>query len=546
MDRVPRALRAGESKSASSRLRLVLLITISAICAMLIAGTSVGRGLLASIAGLLTGGAERAFPGGAILALIVAGAAVLSAIVFIRRRGKRQASPVLRGFGPKSAQTPKETDPLRRMRGRRGFLAELEDKLKTHAEEGRQLAVHRLDIDGFRNVNHAFGDDAGETLLHELSRRLTQLVGDAANLARLGDDEFAIIQPETGGAKHAEIFAARIAKAVEEPLALGGSEILVTGSIGIAVAPEHGPDALQLLRSADLALLSAKQAGRAAIRFFTKEMEESLDRRRSLERAVRQALHGDGLVLRYRPEYDLGTRRLLGFEVQVRLEDPAFGVIEESEFGPVAEDAGLLPAIFERAVRDACRTAGKWPQHLRIAFNLMPGHLASGDLVRILSDALKANHLSPKRVDLEVAEEIVSAGREDARDRLHRLAAIGFRLVLDNYGSGHCSPHDLWRHSFSAVKIDAGLVRRLGTGEGAEPLVGAMIKLGQALTLDVIADGADRVEQVHFLMLNGCRNVVGPVFGPAVAADKVAALIEKDMRAAAPAGDKAKQISAAA
>lgn len=546
MSRVPRARRAGEPKAASYRLLLVLLITVIAASVMLLAGTSAGTRLVASLLGTVNAVLGGAFPGGIILSLILVGAAALGGLLVARRIGKSKSVPVRRAFRSQAAQAPKEGDPLRQTHDRSAFVAGLEGKLKGHAEEGRQLALHRLDIDGFRHINHGFGSDTGDRLLAEVSRRLAQLAGDAEHLARFGDDEFAVIQPETSGAKHAEIFAARMQKALEEPIAVGESEILITASIGIAVAPEHGPEAARLLTSADLALQAAKKAGRGAIRFFAPDMDKKIERRRSVEQAVRKCLLGDGFVLRYQPEYDLGTRRLLGFEVQVRLEDPALGPLEESEFGPVAEEIGLLPAIGERAIREACRTAGKWPQHLRLGFNLLAGHLCGGDLGKVLADALKANHLSAKRVDLEVAEQTISAGDLQASDQLQRLAGMGFRLVLDEYGSGHCGPQDLWRNRFSAIKIDASLIRQVGAGEGAEPLVGAIIRLGQALDLQVIADGADRVEQVHFLMLNGCRNVVGPLFGPAVAADKVAALIERDTKNAAADEDAARQAPAAA
>jgi diguanylate cyclase (GGDEF)-like protein len=544
MNRVPRVERAGDTKVASSRLRLVLFVTVIAASVMLLIGTPAGTQLMAALLGLFEGLAAGGLPFGATFGLVLVGVLLLAVLAFMRRRGKSESVPVRRAFRSQAAQLPRQADPLRQLRGRGAFAAGLEEKLRGHAEEGRQLAVHRLDIDRFRQVNQAVGSDAGDALLVEVSRRLAELAGDPENLARFGDDEFAVIQPETGGAKHADIFAARIQKALEEPIAVGQSELLVTASIGIAVAPEHGPQSARLLASADLALQAAKQAGRGAIRSFAAEMDERVERRRAVEEAIRQSIQANRFALSFQPEYDLGTRRLTGFELQVRLEDPRLGILHEAEFGPVADEIGLLPAIGERAFREACRSAGKWPQHLRLGFNLLPGHLVGGDIARILGDALKANHLSPGRVDLELTEGVVCGGEQGALDQLRRLAGMGFRLVLDHYGSGHGGPHDLWRHGFGAIKVDAALIGRIGAGEGAEQLVGAIVKLGQALRLEVIADGAERVEQVHFLMLNGCRKVAGPLFGPAVAADNVAAIIDKDSRNAA-AEDAARQSSAA-
>ncbi|HEX2256804.1 MAG TPA: EAL domain-containing protein [Afifellaceae bacterium] len=536
MERQSRVRRAGErnAASSSSMLRLFLIIAVAVACLAAIGTTSVGLRALAlavrgagSLAGSLSG--THVMLAGAAAAIVLAALFVLR-----RRRGASPAVPMRRAFRGQAAQESRDREPMMQVSGRSAFLVALQDKVDAHADEGRQLAVHRLDIDRFRQINVRFGGAVGDKILSEVSRRLAEVAGDPVHLARLGDDEFAVIQPETGGARHADIFAARLQKTLEEPIAAGEAEVSVTASIGIAVAPEHGTEAERLLICADLALEEAQQAGHGAVRCFVAAMDERLARRRAVESALRAALK-DGpasLELRYQPQWDLGSRRLLAFEVKLRLNDPGLGMVTESELVSAAEAAGLLSAVAERTVREACRTAARWPQHLRIAFNLLAPHCRGRDMAKLLGEALKAYHLSPGRVDLEVAEEIVAAGGEQAAEQLRRLAGMGFRLVLDGYGSGHCSPADLWREAFAAIKIDAGLVGRIGHGEGVEPLVGAMIKLAQALGIEALADGAEEPEQVHFLMLSGCRHVAGPVLGPAVASDKLAAIIDKDAKSA--------------
>lgn len=537
MQRVPRAGRAGDNEAARSpsKLRPFLLAAVFAALVAVIATTSFGSQMLAVAVGWL--GRSPA----STLLLIGAGVAFIGGLFFLRRRRRSAAVPVRRAFRSQNAEPPREGEPVLQVAGRSAFCSLLQDKLSAHADEGRQLAVHRLDLDRFRQINCRFGREAGDRVLAEVSRRLAELAGDPAHLTRLGDDEFAVIQPEAGGARHAEIFAARMQKALEEPIAVGESEIPVIASIGIAVAPEHGEWAEALLASADLALEAAQREGNGAIRCFAAAMAERLARRRAVEEAVPAALReGEAarLALGYRPQYDLASRRLTGFEVKIGLESPALGTVTETELVPAAEAAGLLSVVTERVVREACRTAARWPQHLRLGFNLVPSHFAACDLARLIGEALKANHLSPGRVDLEVDEAFVSLASGSALDRLRRLAEAGFRLVLDNHGRAHCGPADLWREPFAAVKIDAGLVGRIGSGEGVEAPVAAMIKLAQGLGLEAIADGAEEVEQVHFLMLNGCRNVAGPVLGADLPADKVAAVIDKDSRNAE-AGERA-------
>jgi diguanylate cyclase (GGDEF)-like protein len=535
MERHSRAGPADEQPAASSpsKLRMVLIVAVAAACLAVFAMSSVGLqalALMARGAGALAGGLS----GNAVM-LAAAGVGILLAALFLlRRRGASASVPIRRAFRRQPAETRGDPEPKLQVSSRAGFLSALQHMVEAHAEEGRQLAVHRLDIDRFRQVNARFGSAAGDRVLTEVSCRLAELAGGPAHLARLGDDEFAVIQPETGGARHADIFAARLQKALEEPIALGEAELPLTAGIGIAVAPEHGMEAERLLICADLALEKAKQAGPGAIRCFAVAMDERLARRRAVEGALSAAFkQGTGsLVLRYQPQWDLGSRRLVGFEVQVRLKDPGLGTVTEPELVPAAVEAGLLAAMTERVLREACRTAARWPQHLRLGFNLLAGHCRSRDTARLLGEALKANHLSPGRVDLEVAEEVLASGGEQAREQLGRLAEMRFRLVLDRYGSNHFGPADLWREPFAAVKIDAGLVGRIGQGEGVEQLIGAMVKLAQALGLEAMADGAERGDQVQFLMLSGCRHFAGPVLGPAMPADKLAAIIDKDARSA--------------
>jgi diguanylate cyclase (GGDEF)-like protein len=538
MQRVSRAGRTGDDEAAGSpsKLRPFLLATIVVAAVAVIATTSIGMQMLALAVGWL-----GRLPGSTALLPLAGGAALIGALYFLRRRRRSAPVPVRRAFRSQNAEPPREGDPVLQVTGRSAFCSLLQDKLSAHAAEGRQLAVHRIDLERFRQINGRFGREAGDRVLGEVSRRLAELAGDPVRLTRLGDDEFAVIQPEAGGAKHAEIFAARMQKALEDPIAVGETEIPVTASIGIAVAPEQGDSPEALLASADLALEAAQRDGSGVIRCFAAAMAEHRARYRAIEGAVLAALREGAsarLALGYRPQYDLASRRLTGFEVKVGLDAPALGRVTETELALAAEAAGLLSAVTERAVREACRTAARWPQHLRLGFNLLPSHFAACDIARLVGEALKANHLSPGRVDLEVDEAFVSAAGGPALDRLRRLAEAGYRLVLDNHGSGHCGPSDLWREPFAAVKIDAGLVGRIGHGDGAEAPVAAMIKLAQALGLEAIADGADGIEQVHFLMLNGCRNVAGPVLGADVAADKVASVIEKDSRNAE-AGERA-------
>jgi EAL domain-containing protein (putative c-di-GMP-specific phosphodiesterase class I) len=262
---------------------------------------------------------------------------------------------------------------------------------------------------------------------------------------------------------------------------------------------------------------------------------------------VRQGLDNGWFVVRYQPQFDISTGRLQGFEALLRLQHPQLGVVPAADFVPVAEEMGLMVRVGELAIREACRAAVRWPQELRLAINLSAGQFRRGDIVKTLLDALTANHLSPPRIDLDLDERLF-AGQATAQvsEQLRRLSDLGFRLILDHLGSGRASPRDLHDHPLHAVKLDGSLVRRLGQERGAERLLTGVIRLAEALDLQVMADGVEAAEQVHFLMLNNCRHIQGRICGGVVSADRLRAIIAKDLKNMSEAGEASGGRAAAA
>ena len=459
---------------------------------------------------------------GALLIIAAMGFAVPATSLWFRTRQKRVAEQHLRFLA--------QHDTLTGLANRTRFLENLTSVLESHAAEGRQLALHFLDLDRFKEINDAFGHAEGDAYLRDIAERLSKLVDRPEYIGRLGGDEFAVIQPELSGAKHSEIYAERICNALTDTYDIGGYEVVSTVSIGVAVAPQHGTSASQLLRSADVALHQVKLAGSNAIGVYTADLDDQLKRRMTLQADLRKAFENDWFSLHYQPQYDLKTRRLTGFEALLRMTHPDRGFISPVEFIPVAEEIGLIVPLGEWVLYEACRTAVYWPDHISLAVNLSPAQFRRGDMPKIVENVLRQTQLAPRRLGIEITEGLLMESSQSVLDQLQSIRELGVALVLDDFGTGYSSLSYLWQFSFDTIKIDQSFVHALGSGTNVESLLRSIINIGDSLDLRVVAEGVENVEQAHFLMANSCRHVQGFLFGRPVPEGDVTAIIEKDLR----------------
>ncbi len=459
---------------------------------------------------------------GALLIIAAMGFAVPATSLWFRTRQKRVAERHLRFLA--------QHDTLTGLANRSRFLENLTEAIETHDEEGRQMALHFVDLDRFKEINDAFGHAEGDAYLRDIAERLSKLVDRPENLGRLGGDEFAVIQPELSGAKHAEIYAERICNALTGTYEINGYEIVSTASVGVAVAPQHGNSAGRLLRSADVALHQVKLAGSDAIGIYTADMDDQLKRRLVLQTDLRKAFENNWFSLHYQPQYDLKTRRLTGFEALLRMEHPERGFVSPAEFVPVAEEIGLIVPLGEWILYEACHTAVDWPDDIALSVNLSPAQFRRGDMPQIVESVLRQTRFPPRRLAIEITEGLLMESSQGVLEQLQAIRRLGVALVMDDFGTGYSSLSYLWQFSFDTIKIDRSFVQALGSGRNVESLLQSIINIGESLDLRVVAEGVENVEQAHFLMTNSCRHVQGFLFGRPVPQGDVAPIIEKDAR----------------
>ncbi|MBB4257845.1 MULTISPECIES: EAL domain-containing protein [unclassified Bradyrhizobium] len=398
---------------------------------------------------------------------------------------------------------------------------------------GVDLAVLMLDLDRFKEVNDTLGHPAGDSLLRAVSARLRECTTETALIARLGGDEFAVIDYVTNPAVEAATLAENIRKALCEPFDLGDHRVTVGTSIGIAIAPRDGSDSDVLMKSADLALYSAKSGGRGAFRFFEPELDQLMHARRNLERDMRDALAGREFELHYQPFVNTATGEIRGFEALLRWHHPRRGLVLPGEFIPLAEEAGLIVPLGEWILRTACAEAAKWPAHLRIAINLSPAQFRSKELVPVIVDALASSGIAPHRLELEVTETVIMHDSEAVFAALGQLRELGVRIALDDFGTGYSSLSFLQRFPFDKIKVDRSFVNELSSARAdAHHLARAVVRFAVSLGKTTTAEGVETKEQLDVLREEGCVETQGYYFGRPMPASNIAKMLRRGSQAA--------------
>jgi diguanylate cyclase (GGDEF)-like protein len=390
---------------------------------------------------------------------------------------------------------------------------------------GTQCAVFCLDLDGFKAVNDTLGHPVGDALLRAVARRLAGAVRETDTVARLGADEFAIINVGLDSAETAASLADRIIRLIHEPYDFDGQRIVIGISIGVSMAPGDGTSPDKLLKNADIALYLAKTEGRGTFRFFEREMDARLQCRRRLELDLRKALPGDDFDLHYQPIIALRTGRVEAFEALIRWNHPERGLVHPADFIPIAEETGLIVSIGAWVLRQACEDASAWPEDIGVSVNLSSAQCTSGQILDAVQAALSASSLAPGRLVLEITESVLLNKNEAQVALLHRFRGLGIRIALDDFGTGFSSLSYLCGFPFDSIKIDRSFVRDIGANADSRMIVGAVADLARGLGMTTTAEGVETGEQLAALRALGCTTVQGYLFSRPVPAQAIPELM---------------------
>jgi diguanylate cyclase (GGDEF)-like protein len=374
------------------------------------------------------------------------------------------------------------------------------------------VAIHHLDLDQFKAVNDTFGHPAGDKLLKIVADRLRGLVRETDTIARMGGDEFVIVQAAIADPGDATSLAQRIIHLLGEPFDIDGQQVLIGVSVGIAVGPGDGLTADKLLRNADLALYRAKGDGRSTFRFFEPVMDLQMQTRRILEQDLRRALPAGEFELYYQPVVNLASRTVSGFEALIRWNHPQRGLVSPGTFIPLAEEIGFIVPMGEWVIREACATAAGWPGNSRVAINISAVQFRNPGLMQVIIGALATSGLDPTRLEIEITETVLLQNKDTTLAVLHQLRALGVRIALDDFGTGYSSLTYLQCFPFDKIKIDRSFVKDITENTGSLNIVRAVAALASGMGMTATAEGVETREQLDSITSEGCTEMQGFLF----------------------------------
>ena len=397
----------------------------------------------------------------------------------------------------------------------------LEHALGQCIHREQMVAVHHLDLDQFKAVNDTFGHPAGDKLLKIVAERLRGLVRETDTIARMGGDEFAIVQAPITDPSEATSLAQRFTASMSEPFDIDGHQTVIGASVGIAVGPGDGLRPDKLLRNADLALYRAKGDGRGTFRFFEPEMDLQMQTRRIVELDLRKALPAGEFELYYQPVVNLASNEISGFEALIRWNHPERGVVSPATFIPLAEEIGFIVPIGEWVIRQACATAAQWPGDLHVAVNISAVQFRSPGLMQVIVGALATSGLHPTRLEIEITETVLLHNKEATLAVLHQLRALGIRIAMDDFGTGNSSLTYLQSFPFDKIKIDRSFVKDITESTGSLNIVRAVAALANGMGMTATAEGVETREQLDRITSEGCTEMQGFLFSKPLPAQEI-------------------------
>lgn len=401
-------------------------------------------------------------------------------------------------------------DSLTTLPNRHQFQQQLDAALRHLPTTGGGLALLNIDLDRFKEVNDTLGHAFGDELLCAVAERLRQQVNPTDVVARFGGDEFCVLLPEVEAAE-AALISERLIAALRAPYLIEQHRITIDASIGVAMAPHDATAAEELLRFSDLALYSAKNAGRGRVCVFEAKIQIALEKRRQLEEELRRAVERDELVLFYQPIVDARSGRVVGLEALMRWRSPTRGLVSPAEFIPIAEDTGLIVPLGAWAMQKACRDAATLSPEIRVSVNLSTRQFQNEGLAAMIRSSIASAGLAPRRLEVEITESMLMQDTDEASRKIKELAELGVALALDDFGTGYSSLGYLSRFPVNKIKLDRAFTIKLPEPKTLA-IVGAIANIARDLDMDLVAEGVENHEQLTHLSMKGVFLIQGFLF----------------------------------
>ena len=431
------------------------------------------------------------------------------------RHGAQSLGSAHRADGP--------IDDLTGLFNRTSFREELQRATARSGTAAPPFAVMMIDLDRFKHVNDSLGHPVGDKLLQRVAKRMQEMAETGDMVARLGGDEFVFLR--FSEREEVAAFAARAVETLSEPYHVSGAKLMIGASIGIAMAPDDSDDANELLKSADMALYAAKDAGRGAYRFFSTSMAENARRKQEIEHDLRIGIGRNELEVHYQPIISLTRRRISGCEALVRWRHPTRGLISPGHFMPIAEEFGLVVSLGEWVLRQACVDAKGWPHDVRLAVNFSAVQFARSNVADMVRRVLKETKFPASRLEMEITESVLMHDFDAVLSTIDELRDLGMTVALDDFGAGYSSLAYLSRFRPNKVKIDQCFVRDMAKNGTALAIIKAVKAIVQELEIEMLVEGVETMQQFEILLANGADEAQGFLFSKPRPAREIARFV---------------------
>jgi diguanylate cyclase (GGDEF)-like protein/PAS domain S-box-containing protein len=422
-------------------------------------------------------------------------------------------------------------DALTGLPNRLMFSQLLNQAIKSARRYKRQFAVLFIDLDRFKIINDTMGHDAGDQLLQEIAARLKQTLRAVDVVARLGGDEFIVLIDEVSDSSHVSTVAHKIITSIIKPLTIMKQECRITASIGISIYPKDAEDEQSLMKNADMAMYLAKEEGKNNYQFYSEDIQSKSLERLSIEKNLRFALERNELSLHYQAQVDFKTNVIKGVEALLRWQNPYLGSVTPTQFIPVAEESGLIIPIGKWVMRTACAQNVAWQKQglppVCMAVNLSLRQLTDDNLIDDIRTALNDSGMTPNLLELEITESMVMHNPVRIIAVLTKIKTLGVRLAIDDFGTGYSSLAQIKHFPIDTLKVDRSFIRNVPQDVEDKAITEAIIAMGRTLSLTVIAEGVETIEQMNFLKDRSCDEMQGFYFSKPIIPEQFADLLRE-------------------